>query len=164
MAITGSSGSGKNASLGTHHPLRSHNLKSYNVGVHQHTPEICQTLNLDTNNFQFVPTSGPFVRGIFATCFVDLNQKVSLEIIKNIYQETYQDSPFIRIKDTVQLVDVIGSNFCDLSIKQVNDQIVIQVCLDNLIKGAGGNAIQNANVMFDLDQTTGLNNLSPLFP
>ncbi len=164
MAVTGSSGSGKKHTSNTHHPLRSQNIKSYKIGSHQHLPEICQTLDINTEQIQFVPTSGPFVRGIFATCFVDLNKKSELLEIKKIYKNYYQNAPFIRIKNSVQLVDVVGSNFCDISLDKINNQIIIQVCLDNLIKGASGSAIQNANIMFDLPQETGLKILSPVFP
>jgi N-acetyl-gamma-glutamyl-phosphate reductase len=177
MAITGSSGSGKKPSTGTHHPLRDKNLKSYKKGSHQHLGEICNSLDLTPKQINFVPTSGPFVRGIFVTAFVDLKTVetlhatskktpkwgVSTQDIKERYQSTYQGKPFVRIKDTVQLVDVVGSNFADISVDVINGQVVIQAVIDNTIKGAAGSAIQNANLIFGLDETIGLKNFAPTY-
>jgi N-acetyl-gamma-glutamyl-phosphate reductase len=85
------------------------------------------------------------------------------DLIKNIYKNTYTNKPFVRLKDTVQLVDVVGSNFADISVDVINNQIVIQTVIDNTVKGAAGSAIQNANLMFGLDETTGLKNFAPMY-
>ncbi len=158
MAVTGSSGSGKSASDGTHHPVRSHNMKSYNINKHRHIPEICATAKIKENQINFVPTSGSFSRGIFATAFVRTKQSVNLDNI-------YKDAPFIRLQGEVALANIVGSNFCDLNHKQVSDNsYIVQGALDNLVKGAAGCAVQNMNIMCGFDETTGLLRLSPLYP
>lgn len=158
MAVTGSSGSGKSASDGTHHPVRNHNMKSYNINKHRHTPEICITARINEDQLNFVPTSGPFTRGIFATAFVRTNKDVSSSVF-------YQDMPFVRLQDEVALANVAGSNFVDLKFGQTDDtSYIVQGALDNLVKGASGCAVQNMNIMCGYDETTGLLNLSPLYP
>ncbi len=164
LAVTGSSGSGKTAKENTHHPIRGHNMKSYKIGSHQHIPEIIQSLKLSESNINFVPTSGPFTRGIHLTAFIDLKKKINQSDLDNLFKKAYQDFPFIRMKSEVELVSVIGSNFCDISIQIINQKVVIQAVIDNLIKGAAGNAIQNMNLMFGLSQSTGLNLFSPIYP
>ena len=154
MAVTGSSGSGKSASDGTHHPIRSHNMKSYNINKHRHIPEITRTAKIDEGQLNFVPTSGPFVRGIFATAFIKTNAEPAL----------YKNEPFIRIMDTVALANVVGSNYCDLSFEKTDGGYIVQGALDNLVKGASGCAVQNMNLMFGLDEATGLDSLSPVYP
>lgn len=155
MAVTGSSGSGKNASDGTHHPVRNHNMKSYNINKHRHIPEITRTAQIDEGQLNFVPTSGPFTRGIFATAFVQTNATP---------RDVYSDAPFVRITDSVALANVVGSNFCDLSFEKTDGGYIVQGALDNLVKGAAGCAVQNMNLMFGLDETEGLINISPLYP
>ena len=157
MAVTGSSGSGKTASDGTHHPVRNHNMKSYNINKHRHIPEICKTAKIDAAQLNFVPTSGPFTRGIFATAFIGVKDTPQIAL--------YNDAPFIRVTDHVALANVVGSNYCDISIQKIDDtNYIVQGTLDNLVKGAAGCAIQNMNIMFGLDETTGLQHLSPLYP
>jgi len=163
-AITGSSGSGKMPQEGTHHPIRSHNVKSYKIGVHQHIPEIVQTLGIAESEINFVPTSGPFVRGIHLTAFVDIKNGTDAAEVEEMYASYFQDAPFIRMKKEVQLAEVVGSNFCDISLNFVNGKLVIQAVIDNLIKGASGSAIQNMNIMFGLNEKKGLLNFYPLFP
>lgn len=161
MAITGSSGSGKSASDGTHHPVRSHNMKSYNINVHRHIPEICRSAEIEEYQLNFVPTSGPFVRGIFATAFVRTTESVDPATALSVYK----DAPFIRQTDSVALANIVGSNFCDLSFGQSDDNTyVVQGALDNLVKGASGVAVQNMNLMCGYDETEGLMSLSPLYP
>jgi len=163
MAITGSSGGGKSLSESTHHPVRSHNMKSYNINMHRHIPEITRTAQIDETQLNFVPTSGPFSRGIFATAFVKLK---SADIsAQDLAEQAYADAPFIRIQDNVALANIVGSNFCDLSFTNgVGNTIIVQGALDNLVKGAAGCAVQNMNLMFGLDETEGLFNLGPLYP
>lgn len=157
MAVTGSSGSGKSASDGTHHPVRDHNMKSYNINIHRHIPEICASAKITPAQLNFVPTSGPFVRGIFATAFIGSASAPNMSL--------YDNTPFIRISNSVALANVVGSNYCDISVKQVDDKnYIVQGALDNLVKGAAGCAVQNMNIMCGLDETTGLLNLSPLYP
>lgn len=155
MAITGSSGSGKSPSEGTHHPIRSHNMKSYNINAHRHIPEIMRSAQIDESQLNFVPTSGPFVRGIFATAFVKTSAAP---------KEIYFDAPFVRVTDNVALANVVGSNFCDVSFKKTSGGYVVQGALDNLVKGAAGCAVQNMNLMFGLDETAGLITLGTVYP
>jgi len=156
MAITGSSGSGKSPGGGTHHPVRSHNMQSYNINVHRHIPEIIRTAKIDKEQLNFVPTSGPFVRGIFATAFVKTDATEPADI--------YGDHPYIRMAHQVTLANVVGSNYCDLSFTKTDGGYIVQGALDNLVKGAAGCAVQNMNLMFGLDETAGLSNLSPVYP
>jgi N-acetyl-gamma-glutamyl-phosphate reductase len=155
MAITGSSGSGRSASEGTHHPVRNHNLKSYGVNTHRHIPEITRTAQIDESQLNFVPTSGPFTRGIFATAFVKTDTEPA---------DVYSDAPFVRVMDSVALANVVGSNFCDISFQKTTGGYIVQGALDNLVKGAAGCAVQNMNLMFGLDETAGLYNLGTVYP
>ena len=160
MAVTGSSGAGKTASDGTHHPIRSHNMKSYNINAHRHIPEITRTAKITEDQLNFVPTSGPFVRGIFATAFVTLKNDADLKCADDIYK----DHPFIRVTESIALANIVGSNFCDLSFVKNGNTIVAQGALDNLVKGAAGCAIQNMNLMCGFDETAGLITLGALCP
>jgi len=157
MAVTGSSGAGKTASEGTHHPVRNHNMKSYNINLHRHIPEICARTHITKEQLNFTPTSGPFTRGIFATAYVQTNSAPDFD--------AYKDAPFIRITDNVALANIVGSNYCDLSYQKGNGgAYIVQGALDNLVKGAAGCAIQNMNLMFGLDEREGLLNLTALYP
>jgi len=159
MAVTGSSGSGKSASDGTHHPIRSHNMKSYNINKHRHIPEISVSCGVTDKQLNFVPTSGPFVRGIFATAFVKTNAQGKSP------SDVYKDMPFIRFQDEVALANIVGSNFIDLKFTKVDDtNYIVQGAIDNLVKGASGCAVQNMNLMFGYAETTGLMDLSPIYP
>jgi len=155
MAITGSSGSGRSASEGTHHPVRNHNLKSYNINAHRHIPEITRTAKITEDQLNFVPTSGPFTRGIFATAFVKTGAAP---------KDIYEPHPFVRVMDNVAMANVVGSNYCDLSFTKTDGGYIVQGALDNLVKGAAGCAVQNMNLMFGLDETAGLSCLSPVYP
>ena len=161
MAVTGSSGAGKSASDGTHHPVRNHNLKSYNINKHRHIAEICKTAEIKEEQMNFVPTSGPFTRGIFATAFVT-TQKASKAKCAG---EIYDNHPFIRVMEEVSMANSVGSNFCDLSYQKIDDtHYIVQGALDNLVKGAAGCAVQNMNIICGYDETLGLLNLSPVYP
>lgn len=164
FAITGSSGAGKTPKDETHHAVRNHNVTSYKIGTHQHIPEIIQVLSISESQLTFVPTSGPFTRGIYLTAYVELNKDLPEEEIINLYEQTYANTPFVRIKKHIQLADVIGSNFCDISLQTMNGKLIIQAVIDNLVRGAAGSAIQNMNIMSGFDETTGLKTISPLFP
>lgn len=159
MAVTGSSGSGKSPSDGTHHPIRSHNMKSYNINKHRHIPEITRTAKIDESQLNFVPTSGPFTRGIFGTAFVRINGTPECA------GDVYKDHPFVRVSESVALANVVGSNFCDVSFQKIDDNnIIVQGAIDNLVKGAAGCAVQNMNLMFGLDETAGLYSLGAVYP
>lgn len=160
FAITGSSGAGKSPAEGTHHPVRNHNIKSYNINKHRHIPEIIHTARMDEDKLNFVPSSGPFTRGIFAQAFITPKAEPKLWA-----GDVYSGAPFIRLQQEVALANIVGSNFVDLSYQKGQDgRIIAQGALDNIVKGAGGSAVQNMNIMFGLDETLGLKSLSPLYP
>ena len=158
-AITGSSGSGNDATLKTHHPERNESFAAYNVLSHRHAPEIARALGLASLNEQIpsielVPVSGPITRGIFATCFVSLSEPID---VARLYEQFAAENIFIRLRtDTPRLIDVVGTNFCDISVHQHGNQVVIISALDNLSKGAAGNAVQCMNLMLGFDQALGL--------
>jgi N-acetyl-gamma-glutamyl-phosphate reductase len=160
FAVTGSSGAGKSASEGTHHPVRNHNIKSYNINVHRHIPEITRTAGISAEQMNFVPSSGPFTRGIFMQGFITIEGEA-----RQCAADCYKNEPFIRVVDSVALANIAGSNFCDLSYQQGHmGQIIAQGALDNLVKGAAGCAIQNMNLMFGMDETAGLKSFAPIYP
>ncbi len=162
FAVTGSSGAGKTPGEGTHHPVRNHNMKSYNINKHRHIPEITRSAGITEKQLNFVPTSGPFTRGIFAQGFVTLKKKTD---IAAAVKKAYSKAPFVRIQSEVALANIVGSNFVDLSfIEGTDGKVLVQGALDNIVKGAGGSAVQNMNLMFGLKETEGLINLSPLYP
>lgn len=160
FAITGSSGAGKSASDGTHHPVRNHNIKSYNINAHRHIPEIIRTAGMRADALNFIPSSGPFTRGIFMQAFITPDSKP-----ETCAAELYAAEPFIRVSENVALANIVGSNFCDLSFTEGHQgQILAQGALDNLMKGAAGCAVQNMNIMFGFDETAGLKALAPVYP
>jgi N-acetyl-gamma-glutamyl-phosphate reductase len=166
-AITGSSGSGVTATSKTHHPERNESLSAYEVLTHRHVPEIERALGIAstakvTPVIKLVPHSGPFSRGIFATTFCELPDS-SIDV-KPLYEEFAAKNKFIRLREaSPRLIDIRGSNFCDISIHQQGKDLVILSTLDNLVKGAAGNAIQNMNLMSELPEHMGLLT-SPLVP
>lgn len=162
IGVTGSSGLGKSPSESGHHPVRNHNMRSYGINTHRHIPEIARSAGIAESQINMVPTSGPFTRGIFGQAFITLTDDVDIEAcVKN----AYQDCPFVRFSNPVALADIVGSNFVDLQfIKGNNGHIIAQGVLDNLVKGAAGSAIQNMNLMCGLEETSGLINLSPVYP
>jgi len=161
MAITGSSGSGRSAIQVTHHPVRNHNFKSYGINQHRHIPEICRAAKISEEQLNFIPSSGPFTRGIFASAFVRTSEDYNIDDMTALYAP----HPFIRVMKTVELANIVGSNFCDISIQKVGEcSYIVQGALDNLVKGAAGCAVQNMNIMCGYDETEGLLTLSPVYP
>jgi N-acetyl-gamma-glutamyl-phosphate reductase len=156
-AKTGSSGSGAKAAANTHHPQRANSFYAYKPFTHQHTPEIEQllkTLGDWNNDLVFMTHSLPVSRGIFASCYIELKSDVDLE---SVYKEFYKDSPFVRIVGGSPDINwVKNTNFCDISVHQNGRSAVVFSAIDNLVKGAAGQAVQNMNLMFGLPETTGL--------
>ena len=165
FGITGSSGGGKIPTLKNHHSIRSKDFFSYNINKHRHLGEIFQSFpKLNSNNISFVPASGPFVRGIFLNCFVEIKKEYNFNQISSIFNKFIDDSKFIRHQKDIKISNVIGSNYFDISFVELSpNKLLIQSCLDNLIKGAAGNAIQCMNIIFKLDEEEGLNNLLPIY-
>ena len=156
---TGSSGSGIKPLESTHHPERANDFKAYQVFSHRHLPEIIQVVNdLQGGNIDliFTPHSAPMVRGIFTTVYIFLKEEMSYENIKKLYIKTYENSPFIRLVDQSRTAVVAGSNYCDIALYVKGNKLIVTSAIDNLVKGAAGQAIQNMNIMFGLPEITGL--------
>lgn len=158
-AITGSTGAGQSLSPTTHFSWRNNNISSYKVFTHQHLGEINQTLNLLQPDYQgetnFIPLRGDFTRGIFATVYTKTS--ANLEEVKKQYKAYYENDPFTTISnDPIHLKQVVGNNKCILYLDKHDDKLIITSVIDNLIKGASGQAVQNMNLMLGLEETLGL--------
>lgn len=156
-AVTGSSGSGAAEKPGTHHPTRAHDYRAYKMLEHQHEQEL-RELHPGAQ-FSLVTHSGPFVRGIFATC-----QFLSDDDLAERLSELYKGKRFIRLAEgSPRLAGVVGSPFADIGWTQKDDQCAIYVALDNLMKGMASQAIQSVNLAKGWPEESGLDHLSP-FP
>ena len=158
-AITGSTGAGVKPGSTTHFSWRNNNLSVYKPFTHQHLPEICQSLKQLQNSFDadinFIPYRGDFARGIFATTIV--KTKVELPEIVKMYEDYYSQEPFVHIiEKNIDLKQVINTNKCLVHLEKHEDKLLIISCIDNLLKVASGQAVQNMNLMFNLEETTGL--------
>ena len=163
VAATGSSGSGANPQLTTHHPLRAVNLRTYKPLEHQHVPEIVQTLNAagaQGLSLEFVPVSAPLPRGIFATSFAEVPAETSAEALRALWARTFQGEPFVRVVEGRQpeVVAVSGSNYVETAfvlgpVTGKNRRVVCFSALDNLVKGGAGQAVQSFNVMMGFEET-----------
>ena len=160
-AKTGSSGAGIKPLLTTHHPNRMNNYSAYKQIGHQHFPEVqggwLAAGGSPETKMSFVPQRAPIVRGIFVTAHFFLAQETSSEEVTGWYQSYYQSAPFVRIcsgSPTVQ--DIWGTNRCDISVSASGKLVIICAAIDNLVKGAAGQAVQNANLMNGFKETAGL--------
>lgn len=170
-AKSGASGAGRSAAKSLLFSEINENFSIYKVNKHQHIPEIEQQL-LEWNDsvapISFNTHLLPLTRGIMATIYVKLNKTISSEGITELYKEIYKDSPFVKIRpigNFPQIKEVSGTNYCDigLHVDERTGRLTIVSVIDNLIKGAAGQAIQNANIMNGLDEGTGLQ-FVPSFP
>ena len=159
-AKTGSSGSGAKAAANTHHPQRTNSFYAYKPFAHQHVPEIEQHLSGvgDFNNkLVFMTHSLPVSRGIFASCYMETKANLTNEDLRNIFASFYEGSFFVRLVDGSPDINwVKNTNFCDIGMFSNGTQIVVFSAIDNLVKGAAGQAVQNMNLMFGIDEQTGL--------
>jgi N-acetyl-gamma-glutamyl-phosphate reductase len=157
-AKTGSSGSGDEPSMNTHHPERDDDFKAYGIFDHKHYPEIRQEIEKSCKNFDlvFTPHSAPLVRGIFSTIYVFMGDSLTKTDLSDIYEKYYMSEFFVRLVPQVRLKVVARTNFCDISYDVDQNKIVICTAIDNLLKGGAGQAVQNMNVMFNLDEREGL--------
>lgn len=158
-AITGSTGAGVKPSPTSHFSWRNDNISIYKPFTHQHLAEIEQSLRQLQNSFQsrinFIPMRGNFSRGIFATTYLDC--KIELSEIQGLYQSYYEDHPFTFITDkNPDLKQVVNTNKCLLFLQKVDDRLLIVSMIDNLLKGASGQAVHNMNLMFGLEEMVGL--------
>jgi N-acetyl-gamma-glutamyl-phosphate reductase common form len=159
-AKTGSSGSGAKAAANTHHPQRMNSFYAYKPFTHQHVPEIEQHLynvaNFD-NELVFMSHSLPVSRGIFASCYLQTKVNLTNEDAESLFKHFYSDSFFVRFSEISPDINwVKNTNFCDISVHTSGRNVVVFSALDNLVKGAAGQAVQNMNLMFGLDEKTGL--------
>ncbi|MBC7912176.1 MAG: N-acetyl-gamma-glutamyl-phosphate reductase [Pyrinomonadaceae bacterium] len=159
-AKTGSSGSGAKPAANTHHPQRMNSFYAYKPFTHQHVPEIEQELRSVgdwTSELVFMTHSLPVARGIFATIYAETRDARSESQIRALYQDYYQDSFFVRlVKGSPDINWVKTTNFCDIGFAARERQLVIFSAIDNLVKGAAGQAVQNMNLMFGFDEKMGL--------
>ena len=164
-ATTGSTGSGRSPQAGTHHPERHSNQYAYKPLSHRHTPEIagmCSAASGAPCTINFVPHSGPFARGIYATVQAKAQDPISLQQLRDAYLSAYANAPFVRLVDgTPRLKDVVASNYCDIGVAIENDTVVVMSALDNLVKGAAGGAVQWMNRLWQLPETSGLETTAP---
>ena len=160
VGITGSTGSGRSPSAGTHHPERHSNLYAYKPLAHRHAPEvagICKAVSGTEPTLHFVPHSGPFARGIHMTMQGKLKQSQSAEDILDALQSFYADSEFVTVVDgTPKLKHIVGSNYAHIGAAVDQDTLAVFVVIDNLIKGAAGGAVQWMNRQLGFAETTGL--------
>jgi len=169
-AKSGVSGAGQTASFHTIYNELNENFKIYKVNAHQHIPEIEQMLSglgyesPITFNSHLVPMT----RGIMATIYATLKSDISQEKINKVYNDFYEDEPFIRVRKNgifPATKEVYGSNFCDMgiSVDTRTGRVTVVSVIDNLMKGAAGQAVQNANILFGLEETAGLHFI-PVYP
>lgn len=170
-AKSGTSGAGRGAKLPNLFCEVNENMKAYGVASHRHTPEIEEQLGYASGEkvvISFTPHLVPMNRGILATEYASLKKDVSWSDVKEIYNKYYQKEKFVRVLDEGVLPEtkwVEGSNYVDISFKidPRTNRIIMMGAIDNLVKGAAGQAVQNMNLMFGLDEAEGLN-LVPMFP
>lgn len=158
-AITGSTGAGVKPGATSHFSWRNNNISIYKPFSHQHVPEIKQSLRKLQGSYNsdidFIPYRGDFARGIFAT--VVLHCKASADSLYLMYKEYYADAPFVHVSEkNIDLKQVVNTNKCLVHLEKHDDKLLIISCIDNLLKGASGQAVQNMNLLFGLDEQAGL--------
>ncbi len=156
-ALTGASGSGARPKPTTHYPTREGNVRAYKVLRHQHLGEIYQLLGED-NHLAFTPVSGPWVRGIWGTARIKLPEGVTAEDVGAWYQKAYEGRPLVRLWPGAlpELRVVVDTPFCDIGWLVEGSDLVIGFAIDNLLKGAASQAVQNLNLISNLPETLGL--------
>lgn len=166
-AKSGVTGAGRGLTQTTHYPEANESISAYKVGAHRHTPEIEQTLSYATGekmHLLFVPHLLPVNRGIEETIYAKLKCALTVDEIREAYREFYKDEQFVRIEDagsTAQIRNVTRSNYCDISIHSDprTGTLIFCSCIDNMVKGAAGQAIQNMNIYFGIDESAGVDAL-----
>jgi len=158
-ATTGSTGAGVQPSATSHHPWRTNNMSHYKAFEHQHLGEIGESLKQLQRGFKsellFIPNRGDFTRGIFATLYTKL--PADFQEIVALYNDYYADEPFVIVTtDAISLKLAVQTNKCFISLEQKGSYLLITSVIDNLVKGASGQAIENMNLMFGLEETMGL--------
>lgn len=170
-AKSGVSGAGRSAKLGNHYPEMYDNFKAYGVAAHRHTPEIEQALSDFSGEpvvLSFTPHLVPMSRGILSSCYAKLKQDVTPEMVDMAFRELYEHEFFVRLLGRggyPATKEVRGSNFCDLGwhIDTRTGRVIVLSAIDNLVKGAAGQAIQNFNIVCGFEEKTGLMQV-PVYP
>lgn len=160
--ITGSTGAGQSLAATSHFSWRANNIQAYKTLTHQHNAEILQSINslqsgspLGAGSFSFVPWRGDFTRGIFVSS--QLNCELSLAELNTLYTDYYAGHPFTAVTtEPVFLKQVVNTNKCIIQLEKTGSKLVVHSVIDNLTKGASGQAVQNMNLIFGLDETAGL--------
>lgn len=157
--ITGSTGAGQSLNVTSHFSWRANNIQAYKTLTHQHLGEIMQSLTqLQSKNnidLSFVPWRGDFTRGIFISSTIHCEE--SLDSVKKLFKDFYNGNPFVFLSDdAIFLKQVVNTNKCVIQLEKVGSKLVVHSALDNLLKGASGQAVQNMNLMFGLNETIGL--------
>jgi N-acetyl-gamma-glutamyl-phosphate reductase len=158
--ITGSTGAGQSLAATSHFSWRANNIQAYKTLTHQHLGEIGESLvQLQPGTdiaVNFVPWRGDFTRGIFISS--QLKTDKSLNELNALFEDFYKGHPFTHItREPVFLKQVVNTNKCVIQLEKVGEQLVVHSAIDNLLKGASGQAVQNMNLMFSIDETTGVN-------
>lgn len=159
---SGVSGAGRKPDLALSFCEVNENLKAYKVNEHQHKPEIGKILSEVAGkeiDVIFTPHLIPMNRGILSTIYLKLNKKLDTKAALDIYRNFYKGKPFVRISDEgklPQVRDIVGTNYCDIGLKVTGDTLIVVSCIDNLKKGAAGQAVQNMNIIAGFDETEGL--------
>ncbi|MDD3225395.1 MAG: N-acetyl-gamma-glutamyl-phosphate reductase [Clostridium sp.] len=168
-AKSGVTGAGRKASVNNLYAECGDSIKAYGTPHHRHTPEIEQTLSgvAKKNIFlTFTPHLVPMKRGILSVCYSNLKEYTDESLLLNLYKDFYRNEHFVRIIDDLPETGFVkGSNFCDISLRvdKRTGKVIVFSAIDNLVKGAAGQAIQNMNIMFRIDETTAIN-MAPIFP
>ncbi len=164
-AVTGSTGAGVGLSPTTHFSWRNNNVSWYKPFTHQHLGEIRQSLHAldaDSGDLLFLPMRGDFTRGIFATAYTPFNG--SLAEAERMFLEYYDEAPFTVVSDEpLQLKQVVNTNFAHLHLHKHEDVLLVSSAIDNLLKGASGQAVQNMNLLFGIPENSGLNLKGSIF-
>lgn len=160
-AITGSTGAGVKPGATTHFSWRNNNMSIYKAFNHQHVPEIRQSLKQLQPEFDgavdFIPYRGDFARGIFATLVVRMQEGMTAEAVVEAYRNYYQDAAFTHyVEKSIDMKQVVNTNKALVHVDWFGDKLLITATIDNLLKGASGQAVQNMNLMFGLEETSGL--------
>lgn len=169
-AKSGITGSGRKKDLSLLYAEAGESVKAYGIAHHRHTPEIEQELSKVAGKeiqVQFTPHLMPMKRGILATIYVDLKKDVTEDDLYAVYEKYYGDENFIRIRRGMcETRFVVGTNFCDISVRvdRRTHRAIITSCIDNMVKGAAGQAVQNMNVAFGLEETAGLKRMNIVAP
>ena len=158
---SGVTGAGRSPSLGTLFVECNENIKAYKIGEHRHAPEMEEVISKiggSKYSITFVPHLVPYNQGILSTCYVTLKSEMAEEKLQEIYERTYADEPFVRVMEygvSPSVKNIVNTNFCDIGIKLTDSKTLVVIsAIDNLVKGAAGQAVQNMNIMLGLKESS----------